>query len=298
MTDTMESATTDHYDQLLLLRDDRIIETVDKLQQRIEDRFPGSGLAQLCGHLLDVSRQAGDRTAWIARPILWIRVTGYFLAFSLLVIVLALIYEGVIAFGLKTSNLGLTDFIQTFDAGASGCIFVSAAIYFLISLETRIKRSRALSAVNELRSIAHIIDMHQLTKDPERVLRHWQGTKNSPQQSMSPLLLSRYLDYCTEMLSLTGKIAALYVERFDDKVAVAAVRDIEQLTTGLSRKIWQKIIVTRIIDDREGRSPDDPIRRVFVGDTVSAGEGASETDHTRPAPNQAETQPTDACEQR
>ena len=28
---------------------------------------------------------------------------------------------------------------------------------------------RALKAIHELRSIAHIIDMHQLTKDPERI---------------------------------------------------------------------------------------------------------------------------------
>ena len=97
--------------------------------------------------------------------------------------------------------------------------------------------------MHELRSIAHIIDMHQLTKDPERVLQNWQSTENSPKESMTPFLLSRYLDYCSEMLSLTGKIAALYVERFDDSVAVEAVREVEQLTTGLSRKIWQKIII-------------------------------------------------------
>jgi hypothetical protein len=43
------------------------------------------------------------------------------------------------------------------------------------------------------------------------------------------------------MLSLIGKLAALYGERFDDPVALNAVDQIEDLTTGLSRKIWQKI---------------------------------------------------------
>ena len=233
----------DDTNQLLVLRDDQIIKTVAKLQQRIEDRFPQCGLARLCGQLLDVSEQAAKRTAVIAKPILWIRVLGYTLALSLLGIILTLLVLGVQTFGLKSNELGVADFIQTFDAAASGCIFVSAAIYFLISLEKRIKRRRALVAVHELRSIAHIIDMHQLTKDPERVLQHWQATENSPKQSMTPFLLSRYLDYCSEMLSLTGKVAALYVERFDDNVAVEAVREVEQLTTGLSRKIWQKIII-------------------------------------------------------
>ena len=45
------------------------------------------------------------------------------------------------------------------------------------------------------------------------------------------------------MLSLLGKLAALYVQRFDDSVALAAVDGIEDLTNGLSRKIWQKIAV-------------------------------------------------------
>ena len=45
------------------------------------------------------------------------------------------------------------------------------------------------------------------------------------------------------MLSLIGKLAALYVQQFDDPVALAAVNDVEQLTNGLSRKIWQKISI-------------------------------------------------------
>jgi hypothetical protein len=60
---------------------------------------------------------------------------------------------------------------------------------------------------------------------------------------MSDFELSRYLDYCSEMLSLVGKIAALYVQRFDDPVVLAAVDEIEDLTTGISRKIWQKIMI-------------------------------------------------------
>ena len=47
----------------------------------------------------------------------------------------------------------------------------------------------------------------------------------------------------SEMLSLTGKIAALYVQDFEDGVAVQAVNEIEDLTTGLSRKIWQKLTI-------------------------------------------------------
>ena len=45
------------------------------------------------------------------------------------------------------------------------------------------------------------------------------------------------------MLSLIGKVAALYAQRFNDPVALSAVDEIEDLTTGLSRKIWQKIMI-------------------------------------------------------
>ena len=45
------------------------------------------------------------------------------------------------------------------------------------------------------------------------------------------------------MLSLTSKIAALYAERFDDSVVLQAVDEVETITTNLSAKIWQKIMI-------------------------------------------------------
>ena len=60
---------------------------------------------------------------------------------------------------------------------------------------------------------------------------------------MNRFELSRYLDYCSEALSLTGKVAALYMKGFDDPVALQAVNEVESLTTGLSRKIWQKLTI-------------------------------------------------------
>jgi hypothetical protein len=130
------------------------------------------------------------------------------------------------------------------------CVAVGATVLFLITLESRIKRRRALKALHELRAIAHVIDMHQLTKDPERALGIGKDTASSPKRELSPFELTRYLDYCSEMLSLSGKIAAIYAQDFDDAVVVDAVNDIEDLTTGLSRKIWQKISV---LNERETR---------------------------------------------
>ncbi len=38
-------------------------------------------------------------------------------------------------------------------------------------------------------------------------------------------------------------MAALYIQNFDDPVALQAVNEVEGLTTGLSRKIWQKLMI-------------------------------------------------------
>jgi hypothetical protein len=82
-------------------------------------------------------------------------------------------------------------------------------------------------------------------------------TASSPgaaQQISDPFLLGRYLDYCSELLALIAKIGALYAESLDDPAAVAAVDEIEDLTNGLSNKIWQKLIVLDHVADEQARS--------------------------------------------
>jgi hypothetical protein len=144
------------------------------------------------------------------------------------------------ASSLKTSD-ELSEMMQGVDAGVNLAIVLGGAAFFLASLETRWKRDRALKALYELRSIIHVIDMHQLTKDPSTLgqLR----TSSSPDRPMTPFELARYLDYCSEILSLTAKCAALYAEKLSDPVVVETVGDIELLTSHLSNKIWQKITI-------------------------------------------------------
>jgi len=83
--------------------------------------------------------------------------------------------------------------------------------------------------------------MHQLTKDPDRIDSPHLDTASSPTRRLTSAELGRYLDYCSELLSLLSKIAALHVQHVIDPVTLAAVNEIEALTTGLSGKIWQKI---------------------------------------------------------
>lgn len=226
----------------LSLDADEIVRTIDTLSRRIEERFPGAGLGRVCGELLAIARHARERAQWIARPILALRVATVGLA------VLIVAGLGLMLTRLQPPAGGfeIGQFIQVLEAGINDLVLIGAAIFFLGTLEGRIKRRRALRALHELRSIAHIIDMHQLTKDPERTIGDAPvapATESSPPRRMTPLELGRYLDYCSEMLSLTGKVAALYVQHFDDSVALQAVNEIEDLTTGLSSKIWQKLMI-------------------------------------------------------
>jgi hypothetical protein len=230
----------------LALDPDQIVRTVEALTRRVEERFPGSGLGRLCTQLLEVARRARERAVWIARPLLPLRVA----AWLLVAVIVAGLGTTLLSLEMPKGGLGLGEFIQVLEAGINDVVLVGVALFFLITLEARIKRRRALDALHELRVIAHIIDMHQLTKDPERVLGKGGDTDSSPVRTMTPIELGRYLDYCSEMLSITGKIAALYVQRFPDGVALTAVNEIEDLTTGLSQKIWQKLMIHHAAADR------------------------------------------------
>jgi hypothetical protein len=144
---------------------------------------------------------------------------------------------------LQPTFSSIAEFLQGSDAALNEVVFLGAAIFFFVTLETRLKRRRALKAIHVLRSMAHIIDMHQLTKDPERITSVPVSVASGVRRPQSPTELIRYLDYCSDLLALISKIASLYVQNFEDPVTLSAVNEVENLTNGLSRKIWQKIMI-------------------------------------------------------
>jgi hypothetical protein len=217
----------------------KIIETVLTLHGRIGNRFPGSGLGNVAGELLTVARETVARTVWIQKPNLPLRCASLLLSLVMFALLIGLLLH-IRQFQLTE----YTNFVQALEASISSVVFIGAALLFLINWETRIKRNRALKAIHELRALAHIIDMHQLTKDPESYFPNPEATTTvTTRRPMSPFELNRYLDYCSEGLALISKIAALYVQDFQDPVLLDAVDDVEDLTAGFSRKIWQKLTI-------------------------------------------------------
>jgi hypothetical protein len=220
--------------------DDRsIIQQLQTLRSRIAERFPTRGLTKTVTHLCDLSRRAADEAASLKKRRWSLRILSI-LAIALGgagLIQLARFYE------VKMSaELQLTEFTQALEAAFNIVLLSSIFLLFMVRLESRFKREKALKGLYRLRAIAHVIDMHQLTKDPPSIAGTAR-TSSSPVRDLTEEQLLRYLDYCSEMLSFTGKLAALYAQHFPDATVIGAVNDIEQLTTNLSRKIWQKIVM-------------------------------------------------------
>ncbi|MFN7956306.1 MAG: hypothetical protein U0610_31655, partial [bacterium] len=218
---------------------DEVIATAERLAQRIRERFPDSGLARVARELHAISVEAKERAVWLRAPNWLMRGVATLLVTLLLVIVIATLAR----IGLPRRIETFQELVQVLESGINDVVFVGIAVFFVTSLETRRKRKRALDWIDELRSLAHIVDMHQLTKDPDQFRRDRVATPSSPTRSLTRAELTRYLDYSSELLAVTSKVAALYAQDFGDAGLLAAVNEIENLTSGLARKIWQKLMV-------------------------------------------------------
>jgi hypothetical protein len=219
---------------------DLIVRTLESLQQRIEERFPASGLSRVAAELLRVARETGAVLERVRRPKRLLRA-GVAIAVVLIALVLALFLYNLPELSLDVAGIGAL--FQTVEAATQVFIFLALAIFFLVTLETRMHRRVSLQALHRLRSIVHIVDMHQLTKDPEHILTPGMSTASSPERKLTRFELARYLNYCSELLSLSSKLAALHVQYLNDPIVLDAVNDIEVLASNLSNKMWQKIVV-------------------------------------------------------
>ena len=224
---------------MIQLNADKLVGTIKQLKLRINDRFPESGLEKVCDQFLNIARKSKEKAEWIAKPNLAIRLSSFA---AILIAVIGIVYTvSFVDFSIQDNTL--VNIMTLLDALINDVVLLGAAIFFLITIESRVKRKRALERLNELRVIAHVIDMHQLTKDPNVIGKSSMNTVNSPTRVFTQYELERYLDYCSELMSLISKVAVLYAQSLPDEVVVRSVNEIEELTSGLSRKIYQKLMI-------------------------------------------------------
>ena len=214
--------------------------TVAQLERRIHARFGERGLTKAArdlGRLVAlIETEAGQSRERLRRTTLTARAVG-------VVIVVATV--AALVFSLRSAVLvGLadtTDWVPLIESVVNDLVYAAIALFFLWAVPERLERRSMLRLLHRLRSLAHVIDMHQLSKDPEQVSPTYTATAESVRHGLDADQLHHYLSYCSEMLSLTAKTAALCAEHSADAVVLENVSNVETLTTDLCSKIWQKI---------------------------------------------------------
>lgn len=219
-----------------------ILSTLRTVETRTQQSFPGSGLGKVAAELHEVGQAIVLLVAKLRHPIWALRVLTLIGIVGLIAIAVWVFY---MALTISPSGQdGLMETLQAIESVTNELIFLTLGIIFFATLENRLKRRAAIDSLHRLRSFAHVIDMHQLSKDPNNVL---QPETPSDPRFKSPEDLVHYLDLCTDLLSINSKLAALHVQYFQNNEVLNNVSEVEALSHELSRKIWQKIMILDVM---------------------------------------------------
>lgn len=214
--------------------------TSKRLVTRIGERFGDCEVLHLAAQVDRIVSRSHTRlrgSRWLGfmiRLVIWPTVIAALVALG----------YGIYLFNPKIQTSSGLELVQGIESLIQVLLVLAATTWFFLTLNTRLVRGRLLRAVQELRSLAHAIDLDQLDKDPDRLKR--QGDDDTPTSPKlgdinTPFLLSRYLDYCGEMLSLIGKVAAIYAEKIDDPIVLSELGDVERLTNDYRLNVGMKM---------------------------------------------------------
>lgn len=216
-----------------------VIETARRLCDRIHARFPDRGIHRVAQELAALTEQVANTSAGSRRRSRLVR-GGSHTVIGLVVAVAVVAFGFAVEAALTEAPDNGLDWLPLIESAVNDLVFVAIAVVVLHSLPERVQRTDLLAKLHRLRSLAHIIDMHQLTKEPES-LRDAFARGTDTEVDLTPEQVEYYLEYCTELLSIVSKAAALCAEESQDDVVLNTVSTIETLTMGMSRKVWQKI---------------------------------------------------------
>jgi len=232
-----------------------IIVTAARLRARIGARFPGSGLYGVAEKVRIEAVSAEEQIRRLTRP------NWFFRGINVLLLagIIAILFYIFTHFQMRLHAQDVEGFIQFLEPALGSIVFIGAFIWTLVNLEDRWRNAKVVAVLHQLRSLAHVIDMHQLAKDPERLVHRGPDTAFSYKNEMNAFQLGRYLDYCSDLLSVLSKVGVLWAQHFTNPDIQRAVDQIENLTNGLSRKIWQKLtLLGRLLPDEKVGGDDQP----------------------------------------
>src|SRR2546423_6061229 len=116
----------------LTLDAEQIVRTIEALGHRIEERFPASGLGQVCGELLATARRGRERSEWIARPILPLRI-----ATVVLTVVIVAGLAVTLAAVRPPGRVGVRVVLHVLAAGRQAVVASRGRSLFLVTLRRR-----------------------------------------------------------------------------------------------------------------------------------------------------------------
>ena len=228
-------------DQSPRLESQYVADTVGRLEARIRARFPERRLGDVARDLHSTVPQIHDgferskeRRGHVR---LFSRVTSVLILVGTVGALVVALWDP-----LTEGTDSSFDWATIVESTVNDVVFASIAVFFLWAMPERLERRTLLDLLHRLRSLAHVVDMHQLDKDPEQARPDYHPTSVSPERRiMNAEELHHYFDYCSELVSLIAKTAALCAERTSDPVVLGTVSEIETLAAQMSQKIWQKI---------------------------------------------------------
>ncbi len=219
---------------------EKLLATIAIVRHRVMKVFPDSGLREVSGEVEAAARHVLHEGEQLRRPLWKMRLL---IATGILALISAPVAVGYFLNFDRTFET-LADFMQATDAGFNVLLLMAGGVAFLISTENRVKRTRALRSLNQLRSLAHVIDMHQLSKDPgmgHLALDEPRPLRRRPRVVRTDTDLWFYLSFCSDLLAVLGKLAAWYADFMTDRSVLQTVNGIENLCSDTSRKVWQKM---------------------------------------------------------
>ena len=225
------------------LQAEKIEKAIDDLEQGIKEILPGRKIADVCQDLKEVIYEAKkkslrNKTQSFTRK----KFVKLFLIAALILLATSFITLGLsYLLNFLGSNIGLEEGLQLTDTAITLLLPSIAYIFYRLKDNIKTYRSEVLQDLHKLRMLSHIIDVKQLNKTPEWL--DWKEQQSKHGRKLDRPEKAFYLEFCSQMQSLIGKIAVLYIRDVNDPALITAVNEIETLTTGLSRKTWQKLML-------------------------------------------------------
>ena len=225
------------------LQAEKIEKAIDDLEQGIKEILPGRKIVDVCQDLKEVIYEAKkkslrNKTQSFTRN----KFVKLFFIAALILLATSFITLGLsYLLNFLGSNIGLEEGLQLTDTAITLLLPSIAYIFYRLKDNIKTYRSEVLQDLHKLRMLSHIIDVKQLNKTPEWL--DWKEQQSNYGRKLDRPEKAFYLEFCSQMQSLIGKIAVLYIRDVNDPALITAVNEIETLTTGLSRKTWQKLML-------------------------------------------------------